>query len=78
MTGTSISGGGSDREECAAAYTYSVTRDGHWPFAWAFRIYRDGEFVYGEEHIESKRAATKDAEDLIGRTLDGRPTTVQI
>lgn len=53
--------------------TTTVTRDGRWPFAWAFRVYdASGEFVYGEEHIESRRAAQKDADDIVLRLSDGR------
>lgn len=72
----------SDEQQIAAyvdaGYTSVVKRTGHWPFAWGFAIYKDGEFAYGEKNIESRRAAQKDADDLIYRTLNGLPTTVTL
>lgn len=56
----------------SAAYTSEVIRTGHWPFAWGFVIRKDGEYVYGEKNIESRRAAQKDADDMATRLADGR------
>ena len=55
------------------ALTFQVFHQGRWFFPWAFSVYDgDGNFVYGEQHIETRRAATKDAEDIVARLSDGR------
>ena len=55
------------------SFSFRVWKDGAWFFPWAFEVRNEhGEFVYGEHHIESRRAATKDAEDIVARLSDGR------
>lgn len=50
-------------------------RDGFFSFffPWCFIIYDDEkQVIYGEQHIESRKAAQKDADDMIARLSDGR------
>jgi len=72
LTGGALSSEGHTAGADDAMFHFSVVKTGHWPFAWGFAVYRGDEFVYGEKNIESRRAATKDAEDIVARLSDGR------